>query len=170
MDGGAQEEVFVPGPETEREFRDALGRFATGVTLVTAAGPHGPVGFTANSFAGLSLDPPLVLWAPARHAQRHGIMTRAEHFSIHVLRAEQRGLVKLFHRGGPGFAGLGHRTSPEGVPVLSDALARFDCRHHALFDGGDHSIIVGRVLRAELREGAPLVFSAGHYGKFDRHL
>jgi flavin reductase (DIM6/NTAB) family NADH-FMN oxidoreductase RutF len=166
LDGTMQDLTFVPGRDTERSFRDALGRFATGVTLVTAAGPHGPVGFTANSFAALSLDPPLVLWSPAKHSQRHGIFTRAEHFAIHVLHEGQLGLMKLFHRGGSGFADVPHATSPEGVPLLSDALARFECARHALFDGGDHSIVVGRVLRAEVRAGAPLVFSAGRYGSF----
>lgn len=166
MDGTVQDATFVPGPETERDFRDALGRFATGVTLVTAAGPHGPVGFTANSFAALSLDPPLVLWSPARHSQRHGIFVRAEHFAIHVLRAGQHGLMRLFQRGGPGFDAVPHRLSPEGVPLLTEALARFECERHALFDGGDHTIVVGRVLRAEAGDGVPLVFSAGRYGHF----
>ncbi len=166
MDGSKQGASFVPGPDTDRALRDALGRFATGVALVTAQGPHGPVGFTANSFAALSLDPPLVLWSLAKHAQRHGIFTRATHFAIHVLRAEQIGLIRAFHRGGPGFDGVPHRLSAEGMPVLDDTLARFECARHALFDGGDHTVVVGRVLRAASGQGAPLVFSAGRYGTF----
>ena len=72
----ADDEVFIPGPETERRFRDALGQFATGVTVVTTLGPQGPVGITANSFASLSLDPPLVLWSPARASRRFATRCR----------------------------------------------------------------------------------------------
>lgn len=161
-----KDNVITPQSGTAREFRDALGRFATGVTIVTATGPDGPAGFTANSFASVSIDPPLVLWSPARASARFPLYRDAGHFAIHVLGLDHFDLIERFSRRGPGFAGLEHEVSPEGVPLIPEALARFDCAHHAAHDGGDHLIIVGRVLRFALREGAPLVFSQGAYGGF----
>lgn len=155
-----------PAPDQTRAFRDALGRFATGVTLVTAEGPAGPQGFVANSFSALSLDPPLVLWSVARSAQRFAVFTGAAHFAIHVLGQHDADLVPRFARGGHGWEGTAPARNAEGVPVFGRALARFDCARDALHDGGDHVIVVGRVLRFTAREGAPLVFSQGHYGGF----
>lgn len=164
---GQQMTLLGFAPETDsRAFRTALGRFATGVTVITAAGPDGPVGFTANSFAALSLDPPLVLWSPAKSSSRFAIFTTAPAFSIHVLAAEQAALGARFVRGGAGFDGLAHNLSSQGVPLIEGTLARFDCRLHATHDGGDHVIVVGRVEQALYREGAPLLFSQGGYGEF----
>ncbi|MDT8855445.1 flavin reductase family protein [Paracoccaceae bacterium Fryx2] len=159
------ETPFLPHDDP-RAFRDALGRFATGVTVITAAGPGGPVGFTANSFASVSLDPPLVLWSPARASGRFAVFAEARHFTIHVIAAGQTGLCNRFVRGGAGFDGLDHAVTPEGVPVLAGALARFDCVQHATHEGGDHLIVVGRVLRATCSAGSPLVFSQGAFGGF----
>ena len=155
---------FTPGPDTGQLMRAALGRFVTGVTVVTAPTPAGPIGITANSFTSVSLDPPLVLWCPARASRRFPHFAAAGHFAIHVLGAGQFDVACQFASGAGGFEAEDH--SPEGVPLLPGALARFDCALHAAHDGGDHSIIVGRVVRAELREGAPLVFSGGDYGQF----
>ena len=159
---------FTPGPETVRILRDALGRFVTGVTVVTAPTPAGPIGITANSFTSVSLDPPLVLWCPARASRRFAHFDAAGHFAIHVLGADQLEIARRFASGAGGFDA--QEQSPEGVPLLPDALARFDCALHAAHDGGDHTIVVGRVLRAELRAGAPLVFSGGDYGQFSSGL
>lgn len=159
------ETTFLPADP--RALRDAFGRFATGVTLVTTLGPEGPVGFVANSFASVSLDPPLVLWSPARASRRFGIFAEAAHFAIHVLEAGQREWLARFTRGGAGFDGLDHSVTTEGLPALSGALARFDCASHAVHDGGDHAIVVGRVLRVTLRAGEPLLFSQGRYGRFE---
>lgn len=157
---------FVPGPSAERDFRDALGRFATGVTVVTCAGPDGPVGITANSFSSLSLDPPLVLWAPARASLRFPAFDRAPHFAVHVLGTEQRDLCRAFARDAGAFHRLDWRANPEGVPVFDSCLARFECRKRAAHEGGDHDIHVGEVLRARCRAGEPLVFFGGGYGGF----
>lgn len=166
-DGGQMQPMeFVPGPETSRAFRDALGQFATGVTLVTIQSSAGPMGFAANSFAAVSLEPALVLWSPAKSSQRFPHYLAAQHYAIHVMPRDAHGLLGRFVRGGPGFDGLDFTLTPEGVPVLSQALARFDCRQHATHEGGDHVIIVGEVLRAACRPGAPLIFSQGHYGGF----
>jgi flavin reductase (DIM6/NTAB) family NADH-FMN oxidoreductase RutF len=153
-----------------RAFRDALGRFATGVTVVTIATRDGPMGFTANSFASVSLDPPLVLWSPARSSARYPFFAAARFYAIHVLGAEEADLSRRFVKGGAGFDGLSHAVNPEGVPVIATTLARFDCQQAATHEGGDHLIVVGRVLRAVYRQGGPLVFSQGAYGRFEPGL
>jgi flavin reductase (DIM6/NTAB) family NADH-FMN oxidoreductase RutF len=165
-DGAMSSSGIIPDADHARIFRDALGRFATGVTLVTIAGPDGPMGFTANSFASLSLSPPLVLWAPAKSSSRYPQYAGAEHFAIHILGKAQADWPQRFARGGAGFAGLNALTNDEAVPVLPGVLARFDCARHAAHDGGDHTIIVGRVLRFALEEGEPLVFAKGKFGGF----
>lgn len=151
----------------ERAFRDALGRFATGVTVVTIATRDGPMGFTANSFASVSLDPPLVLWSPAKSSARYPFFAAARTYAIHVLGAEEPELSRRFVRGGAGFDGLSYTTNPEGVPVLPTTLARFDCEQASTHDGGDHLIILGRVRRAVFRRGGPLIFSQGAFGRFE---
>ena len=157
---------FVPGPGSERRFRDALGAYATGVTVITTATGHGPLGMTANSFASLSLDPPLVLWSPARSSRRFGAFTTAPPFAIHILAAEQHALCRHFARQGHDFDLPGVALNAQGVPVLPGCLAVFECAREAVHDGGDHAIVVGRVLAARSRPGAPLVFSAGAMGGF----
>jgi flavin reductase (DIM6/NTAB) family NADH-FMN oxidoreductase RutF len=157
---------ITPGPDTQRDFRDALGRFATGVTLVTCDSDIGPLGITANSFASLSLDPPLVLWSPARSSRRFAAFTAARHFAIHILRDDQLPLARAFTHHGQAWDQADWHASPEGVPLIDDVLARFDCRLHAIHDGGDHAIVVGEVTAAIIGDGAPLVFAGGGYGGF----
>lgn len=167
-DGGAFNPMtsFIPSPATERAFRSALGRFSTGVTVVTCASENGPLGITANSFASVSLDPPLVLWSPARASRRFPAFEAASHYAIHVLGMDQSATCHRFTRDGFDFEGLEHEIGDHGVPLISGCLARFECERTAAHDGGDHLIIVGRVLRAEHRDGVPLLFSAGQYGRF----
>lgn len=161
---------FVPSPANARAFRDALGRFATGVTIVTIEGPEGPMGFTANSFSSLSMDPPLVLWSVAKSAGRYPYYVAAQHFAIHVLADDQSGLIDRFQRNGAGFAGLDFDLNAHKVPLLTGALARFECELHATHEGGDHKIVVGQVQRvsaaAVTAATAPLVFAMGHMGRF----
>lgn len=166
-DGGIQTEGTLPDAANARVFRDALGRFATGVTVVTIQGADGPMGFTANSFASLSLDPALVLWSLARSSRRFAYFAGARHYAIHILGQDHADLPTRFSRSGQGFDGLDWLPNEEGVPILPGALARFDCAQHATHDGGDHLIIVGQVLRLALEEGEPLVFAKGRYGRFD---
>lgn len=154
------------GAADARRLRDALGRFATGIAVITIDTLEGPMGFTANSFASVSLDPPLVLWSPALASTRFPYFAAAETYAIHVLGAEEAELSRRFVRGGSGFDGLAHESNPEGVPVIPSTLARFDCVRHATYPGGDHLIILGRVLRVAQRPGAPLIFSQGAYGRF----
>ncbi len=156
----------VPGPNTQKAFRDALGRFATGVTVVTTHSEIGPLGITANSFASVSLDPPLVLWSPAKHSRRYHAFAEAADFAIHVIGAEQAEIASRFSRNGTAFDGCDWAPSDRGVPLLNGCLARFECSTVTTHDGGDHRIVIARVLRATWRDGAPLVFSQGQMGRF----
>ena len=160
---------FVPGPGTSREFRSALGRFATGVTLVTCRTDLGPLGITANSFASVSMDPPLVLWSPARASRRFEAFAAAEHYAIHVLSSDQKDICQRFTRDGLDFSGLKWTEGDGGTPLIKGTLACFECVRHAIHEGGDHAIIVGRVIGATHGEGEPLLFSAGSYGNFLEH-
>jgi len=148
---------------SERELRDALGCFATGVTVVTTTGARGPVGMTVNSFASLSLDPPLVLWSPARRSSRFAAFEAAEHFAVHVLGRDQQPLAEHFARSG-GFGRFGHAPGIGGAPLLEGCVARLECFHAARFEGGDHLICVGEVLRiAAEPEREALIFHRGAY-------
>jgi flavin reductase (DIM6/NTAB) family NADH-FMN oxidoreductase RutF len=160
-------EAFEPGPDRQRDLRRALGRFATGVTVVTCESPLGPLGITANSFASVSLDPPLVLWSPAKSSARFEAFTGAEHYAIHVMAEDQVDTCLRFMKSGDKWDGLDWERGPEGVPVLSDCLARFDCSRDAVHDGGDHAIVVGRVTSVQRGKGGrPLLFVDGTYGRF----
>lgn len=148
-----------------RAFRDALGNFATGIVVITGrTGDGTPVGVTVNSFTSVSLDPPLVLFCLARTAQSLEAFERASHFAVNVLAEDQRDLSVRFSRFdiSDRWAGL----VPEAwdtAPVLSGCLATLECAHHALHDGGDHVILVGRVLRIVTRPGKPLLYFRGGY-------
>ena len=110
------------------------------------------------------MAPPLVLWSPAKSSSRFVHFAGAQDYSIHVLADDHAEWLPRFSRGGAGFDGLAHHVTPEGVPVIDSALARFDCQQHATHEGGDHLIVVGRVIRAAYRTGAPMLFSQGAYG------
>lgn len=167
-DGGYQSgmQAFEPSKDTERELRDALGRFATGICVITTSTADGPIGITANSFASVSLDPPLVLWSPAKASRRYPPFAAADRFAIHVLGADQEALCQQFSREGLNFGGLDWAKGAGGTPLIEGCLARFDCATEQQHDAGDHLIVVGRVLSAAYRDGAPLLFSSGHYGRF----
>lgn len=158
--------TFIPSPENGRAYRDALGCFATGVTVVTVASPDGPVGMTVNSFSSISLDPPLVLWSPAKNSQRFQYFDTAQYFSIHVLNDTQKDLALTFARNSDGFSGLDWHNNDQGVPVFDKCLVRFDCARHTAHDGGDHMILVGKVELTSVFDGTPLVFATGGYGGF----
>ncbi|WP_405363213.1 flavin reductase family protein [Roseobacter sp.] len=164
----AQMHGFTPGPDTQRQFRDALGQFSTGVTVVTVQAAQGPVGMTANSFSSISMDPPLVMWSPAKSSSRYAAFLQAEHFAVHVMGAEHEDIVMGFARSGQAFDGLDLELNVHGVPLLNDCLARFECSTHQVHDAGDHSIILGRVLSAASREGEALIFCRGRFRRFDK--
>jgi flavin reductase (DIM6/NTAB) family NADH-FMN oxidoreductase RutF len=144
-----------------RLLRNAFGRFATGVTVVTTGTPDGPIAITANSFSSVSLDPPLVLWSIGRHSRRFDAFANASHYAIHVLAEDQADLCWRFSRSGADFADLDLSWNEHGVPLLPQALARFECGVADRFAAGDHMILLGRVLGLETQEGAPLLFAGG---------
>jgi flavin reductase (DIM6/NTAB) family NADH-FMN oxidoreductase RutF len=160
----------APDPSDPRLLRKALGQFATGVTVVTACectDEATPVGMTVNSFASVSLSPALVLWSAARSSMRHAHFTQTPAFAVHVLRDDQEALARRFTQRGDGFDGLPHTLNAEGVPLLENMLARFECITEARHDGGDHTIIIGRITRFSMTaKGAPLVFAKGELGRF----
>jgi len=158
---------IAPGPDNARGFRDALGQFATGVTVVTTDSEIGPLGITANSFAAVSLDPPLVLWSPAKFSRRYDAFASAKHFAIHVMGEEQQDLSARFASDGTAFEGLDWQLNDQKVPLINGCLARFECKTTAVHPGGDHCIIVAEVTQASWRSGAPLVFSQGQFGNFE---
>lgn len=149
-----------------QRLRSAFGHYATGVTIITTRGPGGePVGMTANSFSSLSLEPPLVLWSIAYASSNYEAFRAARCFAIHILHAGQGELARVFStRNIDRFAGLATGTGESGAPLLPDFHARFDCETFSQHDGGDHLIIVGRVLSAEEGSGEPLVFHRGRFG------
>lgn len=151
-------------------FRRALGRYATGVTVITALEAGAPIGITANSFASLSLDPALVLWSPAKPSSRHDAFVRAEYFNIHVLGEDQQAICDGFVRARDSFDGLSVTHTAEGVPLIAGCLAVFQCRTFARHDAGDHTLILGEVLRASEQTGAPLLFANGQFGGANLHF
>ena len=158
--------MLAPDGQNARQLRDAFGRFATGITVVTCASDLGPVGMTANSFSSISLDPALVLWSPSKTSRRYPAFAAADHYAIHVLSEGQRDVCQTFAQDGFALARMHHDVSEAGVPLIAGCLARFECRRTALHDAGDHVLVVGEVQRAEWRLGEPLAFFGGKYGKF----
>ncbi|MCO7219113.1 flavin reductase family protein [Klenkia sp. PcliD-1-E] len=149
-----------------RTMRDVLGHFASGITVVTAVEESGPIGFTCQSFSSLSLDPPLVSFAPARSSTTWPRLRAIGRFCVNVLADDQHALSTQFSRSGTDkFAGVGWSPSAHGSPVLDGVVAWIDCALHAEHDGGDHTIVVGRVLDlGATAERTPLVFHRGAYG------
>lgn len=154
--------VFNP-IEDPRAFRNALGAYATGVTVVTVPSDDGPVGITANSFASVSLDPPLVLWMPTKNSKRFKYFTGVRHYAIHILDAHQADICNGFVKDKAAFDGLDWVTGGHDVPHIRGCLARFECTLEAEHDAGDHTIIVGRVTGASARDGLPLLFQGGQF-------
>ena len=154
-----------------RLFRNALGSFATGVTIVTTLGADGSdVGMTANSFNSVSLDPPMILWSLAKTSTCFAAFMQAENFAVHILSVEQEGLSGRFARPGEDrFAGLALERGEGGVPMLPGCAARFQCRTAYRHEGGDHIIIVGEVAQFDHDGHAPLAFHGGRYGMFVRN-
>jgi flavin reductase (DIM6/NTAB) family NADH-FMN oxidoreductase RutF len=152
-----------------KEFRNALGQFATGVTVITTLDKDGnKAGMTANSFSSVSLDPMLVLWSLAKTAKTFDAFNEAERFAIHVLNSEQQAISNQFaSRCDDRFEGINHTAGHGGVPVLDDYSAVFQCEIESRFEGGDHIILVGRVIDLDNKCRPPLIFHAGQYADLD---
>jgi 3-hydroxy-9,10-secoandrosta-1,3,5(10)-triene-9,17-dione monooxygenase reductase component len=162
--GDGAEQVFRPDAG---EFRAVLGQFATGVTIITAVDEGEPVGVAANSFTSVSLDPPLVLFCVARSSSTWPRIEHARKFAVNILGEHQEELSGLFAtKGADRFGQTDWHLGVGGSPVLHDTLAYLDCEFWNEYDGGDHIIVVGRVLDLGLqREGSPLLFFRGKYGR-----
>ena len=147
-------------------LRRALGRFATGVVVVTTCTEAGRMeGLTVNSFSAVSLDPPLVLWSLQRTAPSLPSFLAAGRFAISILASHQHGVSPQFATPPPDkFAGVPHVAGLGGCPLIEGSLAVFECRTEVVHDAGDHHLFIGRVERASHRDGRPLVFASGAYG------
>ncbi len=149
-----------------RDFRDALGSFATGVTVLTALAPDGePIGVTISSFNSVSLNPPLIVWSLACDSPRIAAFRVASHYAVNVLAANQRWVSDTFaSRDEDRFGGVGVSTGLAGVPLIEGCSAWFECSNEAQYPGGDHLVFIGRVERYARGDGAePLIFHAGRY-------
>jgi flavin reductase (DIM6/NTAB) family NADH-FMN oxidoreductase RutF len=150
----------------ERQFRDALAQFATGVTIVcTRASPGRYVGLTANSFNSVSLDPPLILWSLARRSGSLAAFERAERYAVNVLAADQVELARRFSRPhADRFAGVAHRLGWSDAPLIEGCVAWLECRPHARHAAGDHVVFIGEVVTVERSRGNALLFHQGGFG------
>lgn len=148
-----------------KQFRGALGQFATGVTIITSTDSDGgPVGVTASSFNSVSLDPPLVLWSLAKSARSMEAFQQSGYFCVHVLSASQEALSARFaSRGEDKFQGQPFEPGRGEVPLLPEFAARFQCKTTHTYEGGDHLIFVGEVLEYDQSDEPPLVFHGGNY-------
>ncbi|MFC5951577.1 flavin reductase family protein [Pseudonocardia lutea] len=156
----------TPQPVTPEAMRDVLGHFVSGVVVITAQGPDGPLGFTCQSFASLSLDPPLISFSPARTSSTWPRIREVGSFCVNVLAEDHQEYSNGFARSGTDkFAGVTWQPAPSGSPVLEGVSAWIDCTLWNEYDGGDHTIVLGQV--ADLGADPtrlPLLFYRGNYG------
>ena len=157
---GESSEPFDP-----RGLRDALGTFATGVTIVSATGADGaPVGLTCNSFSSVSLSPPLVLWSLSLRSPNLSNFLQAPYFAVNILAADQRAIAQRFAQSVANkFEGIAYETGTGGVPLIKNAAAQLECRNETRYYSGDHVIFIGHVLHYACRDCMPLVFCRGRY-------
>jgi len=166
-----QEAKVVAERFDRRDYRRALGQFATGVTVVTSRTADGRrLGVTVNSFSSVSLDPPLILWSLSRNTPSFHDFSNITHFAVNVLEAKQHHLSRQFSTPlADKFAGVEFVDGPSGVPLLIGVIAQFVCRKVRQYDGGDHVILIGEVEQYKMSEGEPLVFHSGRYRIATRH-
>jgi 3-hydroxy-9,10-secoandrosta-1,3,5(10)-triene-9,17-dione monooxygenase reductase component len=169
------EETPLPTDDPEalrraRHFRDVLGRFATGVTVVTSTSNGEPVGMTCQSFCSVSLSPPLVLFCPAKTSRAWPMMRQAGFFCVNVLAADQAALSDaMATKGSEKFDGVGWSPAKTGAPLLDGVVGYVDCTVERVHEAGDHYVVIGRVQELGLGDPAreqaePLTFHRGRYG------
>lgn len=154
---------------TPEIYRSALGNYTTGVTVVTARGKNGdPVGMTANSFASVSLDPPLVLWSVDKSTPEAEDFQAASHYAIHVLKQDQQKLSRTFSNDSiDKFTDLSIESGIANLPLLDDCSVRLQCEIVSRHDEGDHIILVAQVLDARIDSAEPLVYFDGEYRRLE---
>lgn len=147
------------------QFRALCGRFATGVAVITAVGRDGSLaGMTANSFASVSLHPPLISVNVDEGAEMHRVLDGASHFVVNILEAGQEAISRRFADDHPArFEGIQFSLNDRGIPVLDGTLATIECERVQWLDAGDHRIFIARVIGGEAREGRPLLYFRGEY-------
>lgn len=154
-----------------RQFRNVLGQFATGITVITTFdGDSAPIGFACQSFAALSLEPPLVLFCPTKTSRSWAAIEQSGRFCVNVLAEQQQQLCARFGSREPDkFAETSWHTSELELPLLDDALATIQCTVDSVVDGGDHYIVIGRVLALSesTTSGRPLLFYRGQYSAIE---
>lgn len=151
-------------------FRAALGRFATGVTVLTVTDANGrDHGMTVSAFSSVSLEPPLVLACIDHTASMYTVLMDSEYFAVNILSSRQEALARRFaETGAQRFDGVGYTHGEHNVPVLNDVLAYVECRRVTTHDSGDHTIIVGETQSATVREGKPLLYYRGGFAQLER--
>ena len=146
--------------------RRILGRFATGVTVVTTGKPGSYSAMTANAVASLSLDPPLLLVAVDKKAHMHGELQNHRYFAANVLTETQEALSRRFAmKGAKEFADLALKIAETGAPIFADALAFLDCKVVDILPGGDHDIFIGEIVAGDAKDGKPLLYYCGKYAR-----
>jgi len=149
-------------------FKEVLGHFTSGITVITGVDRAGPVGFTCQSFMSVSLDPPLVAFAPSRSSSSWPRIEAEGAFCVNVLGKHQEALSRVFATKDPDkFRGIGWRRATTGSPVLDHVLAWIDCRIDAVHQAGDHLLVLGRVEELGMGKGEPLLFYRAGYGRFE---
>ena len=151
-------------------FRQLLGRFATGVTVLTSRAPDGePIGMTANSLASVSLQPPLVLVAVEKGHDMHGAMEAGTHFVFNILSSDQEALSRRFAASEPDrFRGVSYRENQHGIAILEGVVAHIECEKQAAVPGGDHTIFIGVVVGGDVTDKRPLLYYRGGYAGLSR--
>jgi len=157
----------APGDESfdPRDLRNALGTFATGVSVVTTAGPDGvPIGFTCNSFSSVSLSPPLVLWSLSLRSPNLSNFLQAPNFAVNILAADQLPIARRFAQPvADKFDGVRYSPGAGGIPLIDGAAGHLECRNETRYYSGDHVIFIGHVLHYAWRDCEPLIFWRGRY-------
>jgi len=148
-----------------RALRNALGSFATGITIITARTADGQaIGLTVNSFNSVSLEPPLIVWSLSRNSSRYEAFLHATYYAVHVLAFDQTELAQRFATSGTDkFLGVHTSTGLGDTPLLEDCCARFECRNEARFEAGDHRMFIGSVERYSAAPRKPLIYHGGRY-------
>jgi 3-hydroxy-9,10-secoandrosta-1,3,5(10)-triene-9,17-dione monooxygenase reductase component len=151
----------------QARFREVLGHFATGITIVTASEDGEPVGFSCQSFAALSLDPPMVILAPAKSSTSWPRIAEAGAFAVNILAEHQEAICLNFAvSGGDKFDGVAWTAGTTGAPLIKGSLATIECTLGAIYEGGDHELVTGLVVAMEVGSGSPLLFYRSGFGRF----
>ena len=152
------------------QFRQLLGRFATGVTVLTSRLPNGePIGMTANSLASVSLEPPLVLVSVEKRHDMHTAMEQGTHFVFNILSSEQEALSRAFAGSEPDrFRGVSYRENQRGIAILDGVVAHIECEKQAAVPGGDHTVFIGLVVGGDVSDRRPLLYYRGGYAGLSR--